>query len=432
MKRFPTVYDLAEASEEDVNAHWAGLGFYRRARLLHKGAKRVVEEHNGVLPQTVDGLMKLDGIGRYTASAVASIAFDVCVPVVDGNVCRVLSRLRGIANHIKAPSLKDELGWKLAEQIVSADDGKHAGEVNQALMELGATYCAPSGNGMDERDPLTKFYMSSQLGLAFVEEKKNLLQAGYQYFPLQDFIDEARASGEEGRACKLCDHDDVQLILNQMADAADELGPTENAGHIGHAVFPTAPPKKSKREEVLVVGAFSYSSADDSVERWLLVKRPNSGLLAGQWEFPSVCVWTSESEKSNSSKKRKETATEVPFIVAPNRVKALNGLLGSLSSTSQGEAIHEWLEGCSRAQVGEAPVEHVFSHVRHTMWIEHGDGSRHVDHSALDEWTSLDGKEIRWMSEEDMQNVGVTAGVKKILKAVKSQRQEPVKRSRKK
>ena len=76
---------------------------------------------------------------RFTASAIASIAFDKCVPVVDGNVCRVISRLKGVANNIKAPIFKDKIGWTLAEQIVTAGDGKYAGEVNQALMELGAT-----------------------------------------------------------------------------------------------------------------------------------------------------------------------------------------------------------------------------------------------------------------------------------------------------
>ena len=102
MRRFPTVYSLAEATDEEVNSHWAGLGFYRRARLLHAGAKRVVHQYNGVVPNTVEELMKVEGIGRYTASAIASIAYGVEVPVVDGNVCRVLCRLTGIANHIKA------------------------------------------------------------------------------------------------------------------------------------------------------------------------------------------------------------------------------------------------------------------------------------------------------------------------------------------
>src|SRR6056297_2861249 len=97
MKAFPTVEALAAASESQVNAQWAGLGFYRRAAMLHAAARQVVDKHGGQIPQTVDGLMELSGIGRYTAGAIASICFDVAAPIVDGNVLRVLSRLRGVA-----------------------------------------------------------------------------------------------------------------------------------------------------------------------------------------------------------------------------------------------------------------------------------------------------------------------------------------------
>lgn len=430
MKRFPTVHDLADASEEDVNAHWAGLGFYRRARLLHKGAMKVVEEYNGHLPQTVDELTKIDGIGRYTASAIASISFDKTVPVVDGNVCRVLSRLRGIANHIKAPILKDDLGWKLAKQIVSAGDGSHAGEVNQALMELGATYCAPSGTGTDERDPLKKFYMSPKIGVAFVKEQNRLMDAGFESFPTEGYLEVAAASN--GCACKLCDGDGIRTILNEMSMATENLNGTETTtDQLGHSVFPTAPPKKAKREEVLAVAALSYTTSSVE-ERWLLVRRPRDGLLAGQWEFPSVCVWTSESQKKAGKKQKKNNAAvEVPVVDSNERVTALNGLLADFASCSDGEVAHEWLDECARFEVGDKPVEHVFSHVRHTYWIEHG--STHAADSSPNEWLSPDGKELRWMSEDDMKEVGVTAGVKKILKAVKSQRQSskrPAKKSK--
>ena len=102
-----------------------------------------VNDYNGVVPNTVEELMKVEGIGRYTASAVASIAYGVEVPVVDGNVCRVLSRLTGIANHIKAPVLKDDLGWALAKRIIDVKPiGKQKkeslgtpGEVNHATHE---------------------------------------------------------------------------------------------------------------------------------------------------------------------------------------------------------------------------------------------------------------------------------------------------------
>ena len=401
MNAFPTVQALANASEEDVNAHWAGLGFYRRARLLHKGAALVVEKYGGELPKTVDELMGIHGIGQYTASAIASIAFGVCVPVVDGNVCRVLTRLRGIANNIKAPILKDKLGWGLAEQIVKAGSGEHAGEVNQALMELGATYCAPSGTGIDDRDPLKSFYMSTKLAASFDSERKNLAEGGYNTFPVETFFD--ITIRHDDKVCALCG-DNKASVLTEFSDSWNQ-----GLFAYSHGPFPLAPPKASKREEVLVVAVLT-DTRRGVADKWLLVKRPKEGLLAGQWEFPSVCVWSSADEEHPKSKKRKDV--DVPFIAENVRSKALTGLLGSLAATSRGKAAI--LKGGKRTRLQES-VEHIFSHVRHTMWIEHGTLD---DMSNETSWMSINGKEVRWMSKDDMEKVGVTSGVKKILKTV--------------
>jgi A/G-specific adenine glycosylase len=97
MREFPTVQALASATPERVNEMWAGLGYYRRARLLHQCAKEIVDKHGGVIPRTASELEELPGIGKYTAGAVASIAFGQVTPLVDGNVIRVLARLRAIA-----------------------------------------------------------------------------------------------------------------------------------------------------------------------------------------------------------------------------------------------------------------------------------------------------------------------------------------------
>ncbi|HET8647379.1 MAG TPA: hypothetical protein VFO85_17915 [Vicinamibacteria bacterium] len=96
LARFPDLEALARASEEDVIAAWSGLGYYQRARNLHRGARRLVERHGGRFPRTLDGALDLPGVGLYTASAVLSIAYDVALPVVDGNVRRVLARLRAL------------------------------------------------------------------------------------------------------------------------------------------------------------------------------------------------------------------------------------------------------------------------------------------------------------------------------------------------
>jgi A/G-specific adenine glycosylase len=105
MKEFPTVQALAAASPERVNEMWAGLGYYRRARLLHQCAKEIVDKHDGTIPQTAAALEDLPGVGKYTAGAVASIAFGQVTPLVDGNVIRVLARLRAIAADPKNASV---------------------------------------------------------------------------------------------------------------------------------------------------------------------------------------------------------------------------------------------------------------------------------------------------------------------------------------
>ncbi len=137
MRAYPTVVDLAVASEQDVLHRWQGLGYYRRARALHAGAKVVANEYDGLVPRNVDELRALPGVGAYTAGAIASIAYQVQTPIVDGNVVRVLCRLfaqRG--DPAKAP-LKNAV-WDWAAALVPASDPS---AFNQAMMELGALVC---------------------------------------------------------------------------------------------------------------------------------------------------------------------------------------------------------------------------------------------------------------------------------------------------
>lgn len=136
---FPSVEQLAAATEEDVLRHWAGLGYYRRARLLHSTAKAVVERHRSRFPDTVTELLALPGIGRYTAGALASIAFDKSEPLVDGNVARVIARVSTLPGDTKQRAFVDR-AWQIAAEWVPAT---RAGDFNQALMELGATVCTP-------------------------------------------------------------------------------------------------------------------------------------------------------------------------------------------------------------------------------------------------------------------------------------------------
>jgi A/G-specific adenine glycosylase len=141
LSRFPDARSLADAPLDDVLAHWSGLGYYRRARMLHQGAQRVVSDHAGRVPRDPEARRALPGVGRYTAGAIGSIAFDLPEPIVDGNVARVITRLCGIASPLGARET-EQLLWQHAGQLA---EGERPGALNQALMELGATVCTPLG-----------------------------------------------------------------------------------------------------------------------------------------------------------------------------------------------------------------------------------------------------------------------------------------------
>lgn len=136
LKRFPSLVSLALANEEEVLALWSGLGYYRRARMLHKAAQYVAQNYYGSLPSKAEELRELPGIGEYTAAAIASIAHGEAVAVVDGNVERVLSRL---ARWDESANLRRKVG-ELAARLV---DAERPGDFNQAMMELGAVVCLP-------------------------------------------------------------------------------------------------------------------------------------------------------------------------------------------------------------------------------------------------------------------------------------------------
>ncbi len=159
IESFPTVQALAQAEEQEVLKLWEGLGYYSRARNLHRAAKAVVAELGGRLPRTAEALQQLPGIGPYTAAAIASIAFDEPVPAMDGNLQRVLSRLYLVEEDIGIPSVKRklyQLGLGLMPKV-------GAGDVNQALMDIGATICLP-GTPDCGRCPLQQRCLAYQQG----------------------------------------------------------------------------------------------------------------------------------------------------------------------------------------------------------------------------------------------------------------------------
>lgn len=139
IKNYPTVLELASASEEKVLKDWQGLGYYSRARNLHAAAKTVASKFKGKFPNTYNDILSLQGIGPYTAAAIGSIAFNLPYPVVDGNVQRVIARIFGVEKPVNSTQGKKEI-----EEILSKIfDKKHPGDFNQAIMEFGALHCKP-------------------------------------------------------------------------------------------------------------------------------------------------------------------------------------------------------------------------------------------------------------------------------------------------
>ena len=160
LQAFPTVEALAAADEQDVLRLWEGLGYYRRARDLHRSAKQIVAEHNGVFPTDAATVRELPGFGQYTCNAVLSQAFEQRLPILEANTQRVLSRLFGRREDPKEAAARRWL-WQAAEQILPK---RRVGEFNQALMELGALICTPTAPRC-EQCPLASCCEAKRLGL---------------------------------------------------------------------------------------------------------------------------------------------------------------------------------------------------------------------------------------------------------------------------
>jgi A/G-specific adenine glycosylase len=161
LARFPDMQALARARDEAVLSHWAGLGYYSRARNLLRAAQEIDARHAGRFPSEYDAALALPGIGRYTAAAVLSIAYDKPLAVLDGNVARVLARMEAVRDELRAPALWRKLEAAAQELLAP----KTPGDWNQAMMELGATVCTPKSPKCGEC-PVAKWCRAQKLGIA--------------------------------------------------------------------------------------------------------------------------------------------------------------------------------------------------------------------------------------------------------------------------
>lgn len=260
MKKWPTLQDLAKASLEEVNEMWSGLGYYSRGRRLLEGAQKVVKEFGGKMPRTAESLLKhLPGVGRYTAGAIASIAYGQAKGIVDGNVIRVLCRMRIIGANSTSQPVQNKL-WSLADEIVDPD---HPADFNQGMMELGATVCTP-------KSPSCVSCPVQNLCLARAMVDQNKQRNG----------NKLRINNGPVIADIECAADKCELCLPEN-ETWDEKEGVQN--------YPRKAGKKAAREEKTSVCVLCRrtKSGDD---QYYLVQRAQKGLLAGLWEFPSVKV----------------------------------------------------------------------------------------------------------------------------------------------
>ncbi|XP_075280728.1 adenine DNA glycosylase isoform X1 [Opisthocomus hoazin] len=258
IEKWPTLQALARASLEEVNELWAGLGYYSRGKRLQEAASKVVSELAGRMPRTAEDLQKLlPGVGRYTAGAIASISYGQATGVVDGNVIRVLCRLRCIGADSSSPAVIDQL-WDMANALV---DRSRPGDFNQALMELGATVCVPKA-------PLCGECPVKQHCQARRRVEKELASASQKLFGKPAPVPDVEDCGVGG--CPLC------------PPAAE---PWDSS--LGVTNFPRKAAKKPPRAVRTATCVLERRGCHGAPE-YLLVQRPSSGLLAGLWEFPSV------------------------------------------------------------------------------------------------------------------------------------------------
>ncbi|KAG1740877.1 DNA glycosylase [Suillus paluster] len=248
MAKFPTIRDLAASDIETVNSLWKGLGYYSRAARLLSGAQKAVKELHGRLPDNAKDMeAEIPGVGRYSAGAICSIAYNQCVPVLDGNVHRLLSRFTALHAQPKSKRTLDIL-WAGAESFI--EQSKRPGDINQALIELGSTVCTV-------RDPVCS------------DCPLRLWCKGYQ---------KTQPNASHPSAVD-ADIEDLCLVCDPMPSDEDDGSVT---------IYPMKTARKKPREELDSVNVIEWRSINNGDRWFLLVRRPQGGLLAGLHEFPTV------------------------------------------------------------------------------------------------------------------------------------------------
>lgn len=325
METFPTIRHLAAADIESINAIWKGLGYYSRAARLLAGAQKAVKELDGRLPANAQEMQaKIPGIGRYSAGAICSIAYGECVPVLDGNVHRLLSRLLALHAPPKAKRTLDVL-WEAATAFVQGTDV--SGDVNQALIELGSTVCRP-------RQPACEMCPLRPWCRAY---KRHSPAAG----PI--VLEEEQSQIDIEDMCTLC--------VPFAAEAVDHV-----------TLYPIKATRTKAREELDAVNVIEWCTHDALSRFFMLVRRPEGGLLAGLHEFLTV---------PNLSGVRAASAGNADFVgdvirdwlVPPLSTTSMDASGLEVRASDTGGALY--IKDIRPA----GDVLHVFSHIRKTYRV---------------------------------------------------------------
>ncbi|XP_030428973.1 adenine DNA glycosylase isoform X2 [Gopherus evgoodei] len=352
--------------EQEVNELWAGLGYYSRGKRLQEAAQKVVSELAGQMPATAEELQRLlPGVGRYTAGAIASISYGQATGVVDGNVIRVLCRVRCIGADSSSPAVADRL-WDLANALV---DPARPGDFNQAMMELGATVCTPRAPLCMECPVKQHCKARCRVEKELEFASRRLLGKAASSCSQAPDIEECAATG----SCSLC------LPASEPWDSS-----------LGVANFPRRAAKKQPRAERTATCVLERRGPRGQPE-YLIVQRPSSGLLAGLWEFPSLALGPGLKEKQQRE-----------ALLA--HVQAWAG-----EAVARGRLRH----------VGE--VSHVFSHIHQTYVVYSLLLGRDPEMASGWRDEMLERPAFRWVTQAEFQKSAVSTAMKKVWKVCERQ-----------
>ncbi|CAO3565515.1 unnamed protein product [Mortierella alpina] len=400
MAKWPTLADLAAADIEDVNKVWTGLGYYSRASRLHLGAQKVLKQFKGILPRDPVILEKeVPGVGRYTAGAIVSHAYNVPAELVDGNVIRVLSRLRAIGGDVKSPKVID-LHWLIAKELVHQD---RPGCFNQSLMELGAVICTPQNPKCDECPVQTSCRAYAETLDARRSRKDALGTSQKRSVDKADqYSDDDDDDDDDNDECQLC-------LPESQVEGKDRGLVTQ---------YPRKAAKKAPRDEECAVSILERvrrkdTESDTLISEFLLVKRPDKGLLAGMWEFPTVEQDQLRAHSSNTNNTDNNDKQESSTYQQRSRSsrKYLTETLGQ-----------HWIDHKSKNVLLRdlGSVQHLFSHIRkvyHAEWVLVSD-STDVDSCSPPETpteTEMEEKrpELVWLTAEELAAAAIPTGIHK-------------------